>query len=88
MAEESVLEAAASKDDGPGMSRSRAFAWGIGIFLYFAVMSVWLVSYAIEDLFADFDDAVADVLALGLWAGVMGGGIWGLRKAQERGYFK
>jgi len=70
------------------MSFGRALGWGVLIFLYFAIATVWLVSYAIESIFADLDSALADVLALSLWAGAMGAGMLGLRLAQKRGFFR
>lgn len=70
------------------MSTGRAVGWGLLIFLYFAVVTVWLVSFAIENVFNDLNDNVSDVLALSLWGGGTAAGMWGLRQAQQRGWFR
>ncbi len=70
----------------PKMRWVRATALGFGIFVYFAVLTVWLPSAILKlDGIVSAEPFVQDLVVTSAWALALGSLIVGLRKAQRRG---
>ena len=67
------------------MTRSMVWLKSVGIFLYFAVGTMWLPSKLLTGPFRTSSQVVQDVVAVGTWGFVLLLGMWGLRYAQRRG---
>jgi hypothetical protein len=69
------------------ISQGRAMLSAVGIVAYFAVTTVWLPSALLRSsLLTGASTNVSDVVAVGIWGIGFGFGIWGLRRAQDRGW--
>ena len=62
-------------------------AWrGILVVLYFAITTAWLPDKVLSlGFIASSSRTVRDAIVLVLWAGALGAGLYGLRRAQRQG---
>jgi hypothetical protein len=71
----------------PVIGHARAAFTGALIVLYFTLSTIWLPSALLRSsLLTGAERTVSDLIALAVWAGGFALGIWGLRRAQERGW--
>lgn len=66
------------------MTWANALVRGLGIFLYFAVATVWIPNLVLK-LLADSSNLIQDLSVTLVWAVALGFGMWALRYAQRRG---
>lgn len=73
--------------EGTSIGHGRAMLSAVGIVLYFAVSTVWLPSALLRSqLLIGLERSVSDLVALAVWGVGLGIGMWGLRRAQKRGW--
>ncbi len=71
---------------GEGFTWARAWWLAAVVFLYFAIATVWLPDYVInEPALASMPDLVRDLAAAGAWFVALAAGIYSLRILQKRG---
>ena len=68
------------------MTSSKAWAIGFGIFLYFAVTTMWLPSALLTGPLASASRPIQDLVTVAIWGFFLSLGMWGLRNAQRRGF--
>ncbi len=69
------------------IGHGRAMLSAVGIVLYFAVAVVWLPTVVLRSpLLAGVDRSISDVVTLVVWGISLAMGMWGLRRAQKRGW--
>lgn len=82
-------DAPAARENGGGWTSSPTRSWAtayvraVVVFVYFAVATVWLPSTLIGSA---TDESSRDIIVSATWAIAFGGGLWGLRELQRRGW--
>ncbi len=69
-----------------GLSHLRAAITALAIFGYFAIFTVVIPSWLLRSVLTTVSRGVADLTVLVIWFIFLGGGLWALRRAQDRGW--
>ena len=68
------------------MTWANAIGRGVVVILYFIVATVWLPDFILGlGAVAEASDFLRDLIVLVVWGAALGAGMYGLRRAQERG---
>ncbi len=67
------------------VARSMVWLKSAGIFLYFAIATVWVPSRLLTGPLRLNSQVVQDIVAVGTWGFALVLGMWGLRYLQRRG---